>query len=139
MSTLTISKQFESAIPRCRDWNYIAAISPETTLHLEPVKLVHAALIFEHAGIIRCLDNTLAMVAPEGRVSVVLQLPGKPGHEISPTGFPAMQRLKPEFTLIDPAELQKTLEARNWTLEEQLQVPLPAEKGLWMGIFHRNL
>jgi hypothetical protein len=111
----------------------------ESTATLEPVQLVHAALIFEHAGVGRCLDNALATVADGGRFSVVLQLAGKPGHEISPTGFPAMQHLKPEFNLIDPAQFRSTVEARNWTLEEQLQLPLPAEKALWMGIFQRNL
>jgi len=107
--------------------------------NLEPTKLVHAALIFEHAGVDLCLDNALAMVSPEGRFSAVLQLPGKPGHEVSPTAFAAMQHLKSEFALIDPAWLRKTLEARNWILEDQIQIPLPSEKGLWLGIFRRNL
>lgn len=105
---------------------------------IDPVELVHAALIFEHAGTGRCLDNALALVAPDGRFSVVLQLPGKPGHEVAQTSFDAMQHLKSDFHLIDPAQLQKTLEARNWTLEEQSQIPLPSEKALWMGIFRRN-
>jgi hypothetical protein len=111
----------------------------EATLTPEPVQLVHAALIFEHAGVDRCLDNALAMVAAGGRFSAVLQLPGKPGQEISPTGFPAMQYLKPEFTAIDPAQFRSTLEARNYVLEEQVQLPLPSEKAFWMGIFRRNL
>src|SRR5437667_3575240 len=31
---------------------------------LEPLDLVHAAMVFEHAGVGRCLENALALVAP---------------------------------------------------------------------------
>ena len=32
-------------------------------------------LIFEHAGLDQCLENAIALVAPGGTLSVVLQLP----------------------------------------------------------------
>jgi hypothetical protein len=46
---------------------------------LEPVQLVHAALVFEHAGVDDCLDNALSMIAPGGNLSVVLQMPAENG------------------------------------------------------------
>ena len=38
------------------------------TLNLEPVSLVHAALVFEHAGIDRCLESAVSLVAPGGHL-----------------------------------------------------------------------
>jgi len=37
------------------------------------VELVHAALIFEHAGTGRCLENAISLVSPGGHLSVVTQ------------------------------------------------------------------
>src|SRR3989442_818978 len=38
-----------------------------------PVDLVHAALIFEHAGTEGCLDGAVSLVSPDGYFSTVLQ------------------------------------------------------------------
>src|SRR5579859_5603193 len=46
-------------------------------LRVSPVELVHAALFFEHAGLGRCLENAVSLVAPGGQLSVVLQLPSE--------------------------------------------------------------
>ena len=107
----------------------------EQVVEIEPVQLVHAALVFEHAGIRRCLDNALALVALGGFVSVVLQLPSEVEQGVSPSGYSTIENLKPNFSLIDRAGFQKTLEGRNVRLEEQTQCSLPSGKGLWMGIF----
>ena len=101
---------------------------------LAAVQLVHAALIFEHAGLGRCLDNALALAAPGGALSVVLQLPGD-GESIAPGASPAIQSLKPHFSLIDPARFRETLEDRGFRLAYQTRCPLPAGKAFWMGIF----
>lgn len=75
----------------------------EQDVELEPVQLVHAALIFEHAGTDRCLENALSMVRPGGEFSVVLQLPTEDGPAVGLTPFSSMQDLKSHFTLISPA------------------------------------
>ncbi len=110
----------------------------EQAVDLEPVQLVHAALVFEHAGVSRCLENALSLVAHDGFLSAVLQLPSEIEQGVSPSGFSAIQNLKSHFSLIDPQWLQETLEQRNFRLEEQVQCSLPAGKGLWMGIFGRQ-
>jgi SAM-dependent methyltransferase len=46
-------------------------------MSLTPVELVHAALVFEHTGLGCSLENALLLVAPGGRLSVVLQLPSE--------------------------------------------------------------
>lgn len=110
----------------------------EQDLDLPPVQLVHAALVFEHAGTGRCLDNAVSLVSADGFLSVVLQRPSETEPGVSPSEFPALQRLKPHFSLIDPGQFQHTLERRGFRLEDQVQRPLPAGKALWMGIFART-
>jgi hypothetical protein len=44
----------------------------ESMVEVEPVQLVHAALVFEHAGTKRCPENALSLVAPGGILSAVL-------------------------------------------------------------------
>lgn len=110
----------------------------EQTVDVEPVQLVHAALVFEHAGVGRCLENALSLVAPGGFLSAVLQLPSDLEQSVSPTEFSSMQNLKPHFSLIDPQWFQETLEQQRFRLEEQVQRSVPAGKKLWMGIFRRQ-
>jgi hypothetical protein len=110
----------------------------EQAVNLEPVQLVHAALVFEHAGVSRCLQNALSLVAHGGFLSTVLQLPSGIEQDVSPSQFSAVQNLRTHFSLIDPQWFQETLEGRNFELKEQARCPLPAGKGLWMGIFGRR-
>jgi hypothetical protein len=105
---------------------------------VEPVQHVHAALVFEHAGVGRCLDNALSLVAHDGFLSVVLQLPSEIEQGVSPSEFSTVQNLKSRFSLINPQWLQKAIEQRKFRLDEQVQYLLPAGKRLWMGIFGRK-
>jgi hypothetical protein len=106
---------------------------------LEPVDLVHAALIFEHAGIGRCLENALAMVAPAGRLSVVLQLPGDSTSRVAPTEFASVQKLASDFALVDREGFVALLAERRYEPVRQDTRPLPSGKAFWMGIFARRL
>lgn len=107
----------------------------EQRVDVEPVQLVHAALVFEHAGAGQCLENALSLVAPGGALSAVLQLPSGIEHGVSASPFPSMQRLKHDFSLIDPAWFRAALAQRGFHPTHEVQRPLPAGKGLWMGIF----
>ena len=53
----------------------------------------NAALIFEHAGVDRRLENALSMVAPGGALSVILQIPSETEHGVSSGRFPSIQNL----------------------------------------------
>ena len=110
----------------------------EQAIALEPVQLVHAALVFEHAGASRCLENALSLVAPGSFFSAVLQRPSDQEPDVSPSAFSTMQSLRSHFSLIDPAWFQAALAGRHFRLEEQVQCSLPAGKGLWMGLFRRQ-
>ena len=95
--------------------------------------LVHAALIFEHVGLGPALKNALSLVAPRGRLSVVLQLPSEDEQGVAPTKYTSMQTLKEDFALIDIGEFQRLLAQEGFQLVEQENRSLPAGKALWLG------
>ena len=104
---------------------------------LAPAALVHAALIFEHVGLGRALANALSLVAPGGQFSVVLQLPGEMEQPVACTGYPSMQTLKQDFTLIDIGAFERLLAQDGFRLIEQKRRAVAGGKALWLGIFAR--
>jgi len=109
----------------------------EATPAVPPVALVHAAMVFEHAGTGLCLDNALSLVAPGGVLSTVLQLPSESAGAVGVTPFPSMETLASHFAFVDPVHLQRTLAERGWTLVHQRRLPLPSGKAFWSGAFVR--
>ena len=110
----------------------------QQAVRLEPVQLVHAALVFEHAGVAKCLESALSLVAPAGFLSVVLQMPSEVEQGVSSSEFSTIQKLKPHFSLIDKHRFQETLKQRGFLLKEQAHRSLPAGKALWMGMFSQQ-
>ena len=105
------------------------------TVRLDPFRLVHAALIFEHAGLDGCLRNAVSMVAASGVLSVVLQLPSPQAPEVSNSPYPSVQALSAGFHLVDAADLAGRLAARGFRQAWETQRPLPGGKAFWMGVF----
>lgn len=103
----------------------------------EPVQLVHAALVFEHAGTGRCMDNAVSLVAPSGALSVVLQLPSESAQPVGASSFASLRTLGSHFSFISPIRLQQTLAERGLGLVREARHALPGGKGFWMGIFKR--
>jgi hypothetical protein len=105
-----------------------------------PVDLVHAALIFEHAGTEGCLDSAVSLVAPDGYLSTVLQLrPSNAESNVAPSQYPAMQMLSEHFRLVEPDNLRQRMKLRGFELQYETRRVLPAGKGFWLGIFRRLL
>jgi hypothetical protein len=107
----------------------------EQLVDLAPVQLVHAALIFEHAGVDCCLENAVSMVAPRGTFSVVIQLPAETGEAEVASRLPSIRKLKHRFSLVSPAWLRESLEGRGFRLTRQTIRNLPGGKCFWMGIY----
>ena len=107
----------------------------EQHVELEPVQLVHAALVFEHAGVDCCLENATSMILPGGNLSVVLQLPTESGQTVGASQFSSIQNLESHFSLISPAWLCESLAGRGFRLIHQTTRALPAGKGFGTGIF----
>jgi SAM-dependent methyltransferase len=110
----------------------------EEAITLEPVELVHAALVFEHAGLGLCLDNALALMAEEGALSVVVQLPSTQSQVVGSSGVASIGKLSSHFKLIDPAVLTRTLAEHGLQLIHENTYPVPAGKQLWLGVFRRG-
>jgi hypothetical protein len=107
----------------------------EETIALAPVELVHVALVFEHAGLGRCLENALALMTPDGALSVVVQLPSTQSQVVGSSGVASVARLSSHFTLVDPAALTRTLAERRLQLIHENWRSVPAGKQLWLGVF----
>ncbi len=110
----------------------------EQLVDLEPVQLVHAALVFEHAGVDLCLENALSLVARGGALSVVLQLTSEFEQSVGTSQFPSIQKLKSHFSLIDHIWLCKTLKQREFRLTHETRRSVPAGKAFWMGVYSRK-
>jgi len=116
----------------------ICADLQQDSLNIEAVRLVHAALIFEHTGCGTCLQNAISMVSKPGYLSVVLQLPGMDTAGVSPTPFSSIQILSEHFNLVDRADLMAILRSHGLVLLHELHRDLPAGKAFWLGIFQRS-
>jgi SAM-dependent methyltransferase len=102
---------------------------------VEPVDLVHAALIFEHAGTTRCLENAISMIAPGGRLSVVLQTPSEIQANVGSSGVASIQRLGRDFSLVDPPAFVGVLASRRFELRHESIRAVAAGKAFWSGTF----
>jgi hypothetical protein len=107
------------------------------TVSISKVQMCHAALIFEHAGLGRCLDNALSLVADGGFLSVVLQLPSQTKQDICGTPFTSIQKLRGEFKLIDVGDFCQRITRKGFELALHSRHDLPGNKGFWMGIFKK--
>ncbi|HEY6509434.1 MAG TPA: hypothetical protein VIY56_15545, partial [Vicinamibacterales bacterium] len=96
------------------------------------------ALVFEHAGTGRCLENAVSLVASGGYLSVVLQIPTE-GHEpVTPSGYASIAALAGDFTLVDPHRLRRLLAQQDFRLTHQARLTLSTGKAFWSGSFERK-
>jgi hypothetical protein len=102
---------------------------------LPAVSLVHAALIFEHAGLDRCLETAIRLVEPGGILSVVLQLPSQSEPGVAATPYPSIQKLSDHFSLVDPSSLCETLAGHGFGLVSEQRYALPRGKAFWAAMF----
>lgn len=106
-------------------------------VHREPAGLVHAALIFEHAGVDGCLRHAVRLVAACGSLSVVLQLESPGAPAVGATSFRSVQGLSQDFHLVAPAQLVEALAAYSFRLAWETLRPVSGGKAFWMGVFKR--
>jgi SAM-dependent methyltransferase len=110
----------------------------EEVVEAEPVDLVHAALVFEHAGTARCLDNAIALVGEGGALSVVLQRPGSTEHNVGASGVASVQAARDAFSLVDPDWMKETLRERGFELLHETRREVPGGKAMLLLLFART-
>jgi hypothetical protein len=99
--------------------------------------MVHAALIFEHAGLDGCLDNAIDLVAPGGVLSVVLQLPSATEPAVGSSTVASVQAHRDTFHFVDCAGLGREIKGRGFHFVRSVQRPVASGKAFWMGLFRR--
>jgi len=109
----------------------------ESAFLADSVDLVHAALVFEHAGVGQCLLNARNLVKPHGHMAVVLQLPSASSSGVGETGFASMQLLAADFQLVDPEWMTAELQATGFTRRFEVRRAVAGGKALWLGLFQR--
>jgi hypothetical protein len=105
---------------------------------MPPSDMVHAALIFEHAGLDRCLHNAIHLVAPGGILSVVLQLPSETAPAVGNSQVASVQAHRNHFQFVDPETFTSQLESRGFHRDRTTTVPLPSGKAFWQAFFKRK-
>jgi hypothetical protein len=109
----------------------------EQSVDLPAVEMVHAALIFEHAGLETCLDNAVCLVAPGGVLSVILQLPSTTEPAVGSSPVASVQAHRNSFHFVDVDEFTQELARRGFTFVSSVGRPLPSGKAFWMGFFRK--
>jgi hypothetical protein len=104
---------------------------------MPPCDLVHAALIFEHAGVDQCLENAIALVAPGGTLSVVLQLPSETAPAVGDSQIASIQAHRNHFQFVDPDAFTRQLESRGFHRDRTTTRPLPSGKAFWQAFFKK--
>jgi hypothetical protein len=112
-------------------------LARELAAQIAPAALVHAAFVFEHAGVDLCLRNAIDLTSPGGTLSVILQLPSTETAAVASTGYASIQGLAGHFQLIDPAWLASRLAEDGFALRQESRRDLPSGKALWHGLFQR--
>jgi len=124
--------------PDLRGLELVCADLASEAVEIEPVALVHAALVFEHAGTGRCLDSAVSLVAPGGHLSVVLQIPTEDREAVTPSSYPSMCTLAEGFAFVDPHHLRRLLAQQDLRLTHQSRRTLSTGKAFWSGYFERK-
>ena len=119
----------------------------EDVVRIEPVDLVHAALVLEQATETkRCLANLLSLVAMNGTLSVVLELTPRFGGnkfegtvsrgQAPSTGISPSARAQHGF--VSPIWIAEALAQYGFRLSYQKERAVSSGKVFWLGIFERS-
>jgi protein tyrosine phosphatase (PTP) superfamily phosphohydrolase (DUF442 family) len=117
----------------------ICARAEACALRRGSLDLVSAGLIFEYCDPAELAASATELIAPGGYLSVVLQLPSRPGTRlVSATERDSLRELESIMQLVPPDELERLLRERGVTLVEHEEIPLPFGKSFYAGLFRKR-
>jgi hypothetical protein len=105
------------------------------TVTVSPVQLVHAALVFEHAGTTKCLENAVGLVAEGGSLSVVLQLPSELDHAVGSSQVATVSKFADHFKFVEPEQFSGMVCSRGFHRTHSRTLPVASGKSFWLGVF----
>lgn len=106
-------------------------------VHLEPVDLSYAALIFEYVDLAAALRNLLSICREAGHMVAVLQLPSSSLAAITPTAIPTIMCLAPIMKLVDPLALMEVARSIGFALLESTRVTSSMGKQFAIHVYQR--
>jgi SAM-dependent methyltransferase len=97
--------------------------------------MIHCALIFEYMDVAAALMNMKSWLAPDGVMTVVLQMPDSERKAISETPFKRLLKLSSIMKLLDPSEFKRVtvdcgLRAKRAKISE-----LPSGKKFYTAVY----
>ena len=104
----------------------------------EIFKLIHCALIFEYVQPERCLDNLIKHLAPDGSLSVVLQLPSENHAMVSKTNFKSLESLNSIIKLVNPNEFKKIATELGLFEHGSEIITLESGKSFYFGVYKKS-
>jgi ubiquinone/menaquinone biosynthesis C-methylase UbiE len=99
--------------------------------------LIHAALIFEYVDVEKLLSKIYRWLKPDGRLSVVLQLPCENSAAVSETQYQSVKVLVPFIKLVEPDELKRKAEKLQLICEEETEIKLSTGKRFIKAYFKK--
>jgi ubiquinone/menaquinone biosynthesis C-methylase UbiE len=104
----------------------------------ESFDLIHCALLFEYVDVEETLTNIENWLAPEGRLSTILQLDDAQLGAVSETPFVSMKLLANSMNLIEPKQFDKMAYTAGLSLVAESIKELPSGKRFRLSTHRRQ-
>jgi SAM-dependent methyltransferase len=98
--------------------------------------LVHAGLVFEHVDAAVVLAHIVKALTPQGRLSVVLQMPNRGLVAVSHTPYTSLEKLAPTMHLFNRDQFASLISQVGFIQAHAELITLPSSKEFFYGIYH---
>ncbi|HUU01410.1 MAG TPA: class I SAM-dependent methyltransferase [Myxococcota bacterium] len=99
--------------------------------------MIHCPIIFEYVQIETLIEKIATCLAPQGTLSVVLQLSGTEDGVVSDTGRNSVKALEEAFRPVDPDKFVQLCLKAGFTKKDSRVIPLQHGKSFFTGVFEK--
>jgi len=99
--------------------------------------LVHAALVFEYVDVEIVLAHIFRALKPQGKLSVVLQLPNLGLPAVSHTPYKSLEKLAPVMHLLEPDQFTRLTRRAGFKEPAGEMITLPSGKEFFLGVYSK--
>ena len=99
--------------------------------------LIHAGLVFEHVNAAVVLAHVYQALKPQGRLSVVLQMPNRGLAVVSHTPYKSLEKLAPTMHLFEQDQFSALTCQAGFTQTHVEKITLPSGKEFFFGIYRK--
>jgi SAM-dependent methyltransferase len=127
-----LRRRFATSMPALQA---VCADLEDPGFELEPVDLIHAALILEYVDSSALLRRVRRWLKPGGVLSVVVQLQSENKAAVTPTRFRSLAALAPIMRLLAPRDLEEQAREAGFDLVSSRTMELPTGKRFAAYVF----